>query len=283
MKKILLPTDFSKNALNAARYALDLYKEEHCFFYIFHVFHAVGYSLDSMLMVPEPGELTYEAAREQSEEGLERFLGMLKVHAENPGHQFETISTYNSLVEGVKNQIAQKDIDLVIMGTRGATDTERVLFGTNAVHVMEDIRDCPVLVIPSGYRFQPPQEIVFPTDFKISYKSRELKYLLEFAAAHQANVQVLYIDKNSGLSREQKDRMKLLEEILQETSHEYHTLQASKVARGIGAFVSERRCDMIVFMNPKHSFLEKLLSRPLVKELGYHYQIPILELNVWDE
>ena len=49
-KRILLPTDYSKNALNAIRYALDLYKDVRCDFYFLNAFHASGYSLDSLMV-----------------------------------------------------------------------------------------------------------------------------------------------------------------------------------------------------------------------------------------
>ena len=51
-KRILLPTDFSKNALNAIRYALDLYQDQNCDFYFLNAFMVNGYSIDNM-MVPE--------------------------------------------------------------------------------------------------------------------------------------------------------------------------------------------------------------------------------------
>ena len=66
-KRVLLPTDYSKNALNAIRYALELYKNVLCDFYILNAFHVSGYTLDSM-RVPETGEPYYEAAKEESEE-----------------------------------------------------------------------------------------------------------------------------------------------------------------------------------------------------------------------
>ena len=45
-KKILLPTDFSKNAWNAILYALELYKNETCEFYIVNIFSAKDYQFE---------------------------------------------------------------------------------------------------------------------------------------------------------------------------------------------------------------------------------------------
>ena len=38
MKKILIPIDFSENAINAINYALALFKDEFCKFYILHAY-----------------------------------------------------------------------------------------------------------------------------------------------------------------------------------------------------------------------------------------------------
>jgi nucleotide-binding universal stress UspA family protein len=277
-KRILIPVDFSRNSLNATRYALDLLSMHRCTFYLLNVFRLRGYSIDNM-MVPEPGDKAYDAAKDESEAGLVKFMGMLKLHPENPLHGFHTISVFNSLVYGVKNQIAKKDIDLVVMGTRGATDAQSIIFGTNAVNVMEEVTECPVLTVPSDYQYAPPREIVFPTDFKSPCRRREMNQLLEIARDHGSVIRVLHIVKEAQLGRDQQSNKELLHTILIDTPHEFHNLTNLKVHAGIGAFVASRNSDMIVFMNRKHSFLGKILAKPLVRELGYHYQIPIMELN----
>jgi hypothetical protein len=231
------------------------------------------------MMVPEPGEKAYDAAKDESEAGLVKFMGMLKLHPENPLHSFQTISVFNSLVYSVKNQIAKKDIDLVVMGTRGATDAQSIIFGTNAVNVMEEVTECPVLTVPSDYQYAPPGEIVFPTDFKSPCRRREMNQLLEIARDHGSVIRVLHIVKVAQPGRDQQSNKALLHTILMDTPHEFHNLSNLKVHAGIGAFVASRNSDMIVFMNRKHSFLGKILAKPLVRELGYHYKIPIMELN----
>lgn len=277
-KRILIPVDFSKNSLNATRYALDLFGHRRCDFYILNVFQVSGYSTDSM-MVPEPGEKMYEAAKEHADAGLEKFMGMLQLHGLNPLHSFHSISSFNSIVYGIKHQIAKKDIDLVIMGTKGATDAQSIIFGTNTVHVMEEVTECPVLAIPADYSFTPPKEIVFPSDFKTACKRREMNALLEIAGDHGSVIRVLHIEKEAELSREQQSNRELIRTLLGDVPHEFHSLSGLKVHEGIGAFIASRNSDMIVFMNRKHSFLGKILAKPLVRELGYHYHIPILELN----
>ena len=128
-KRILLPTDFSKNALNAIRYALGLYNDQTCDFYFLNAYQVSGYSLDSM-MVPEPGEPGYEAAKLNSAQRFDHLMEVLRLHPDNPKHTYHTISTFNSLLNAIKDIIAKKDIDIVIMGTKGSTGSEKCSFLT---------------------------------------------------------------------------------------------------------------------------------------------------------
>ncbi len=277
-KRVLLPTDFSKNALNAIRYALELYANQTCDFYFLNAYQVSGYSIDN-LSVPEPGEIAYEAAKKKSEEGFIKLMDILELHNNNPKHVYHTISTFNSLLYGIKDVIAKKDIDIVVMGTKGMTGAESVIFGTNAVEIMEKVTECPVMAIPENVRFSKPKEIVFPTDYKTTFKRKELNYLLEIALHHKAAICVLHIIKEVDLSRTQKANKELLEAILEGTEHSYHNLSDLKVQSGISAFIESRDSDMIAFVNKKHTLFGSLFSRPLVKEMGYHSKIPVLTLH----
>lgn len=279
-KRVLLPTDFSKNAWNAIKYALELYKNVECDFYILNAFHVSGYTLESM-RVPEAGEPFYEAAKKESEEGLERLLEILKLQPENAKHEFHTISTFNSLTEAVRYAIDKKDIDVIVMGTKGITESKARIFGTNTVKVMERIKQCPVIAVPNEYSFVPPKEIAFPTDYKTAFKKKELENLVEISKLHGSKINVVHIDKDKDgqLNKEEESNKQLLQDILDGTDYEMHFLPAVKISKGINLFIESTHCDMIVFLNRKHLFFGSILSNPLVKEIGYDPKIPILELN----
>lgn len=279
-KRVLLPTDYSKNAFNAIKYAQGLYKNVQCDFYLLNAYQVSGYTLESM-RVPEAGEPFYEAAKKESEEGMERLVEMLKLQPENYKHRFHTICTFNSLVEAVRHVVNKKDIDTIVMGTKGATESKARIFGTNAVNVMENIKQCPVIAVPNDYLFVPPKEIVFPTDFRASFKKKEISNLIEIAKLHDSKINVVHIDKDKDrkLNEEEETNKKLLEDILDGTDHRMHFLPAVKIGKGIEIFLESKGGDMIAFLNRKHMFLWTILSNPLVKEIGYEPKVPILELN----
>lgn len=277
-KRILIPTDFSKNALNATRYALDLYAKLNCEFYFLNVFRLDNYTTNTLIM-PEPGSPEFEAAKAGSEEGFAKLLDMLELHHDNPKHSYHTISSFNFLSEAIKQTIASKDIELVVMGTQGATGAKGIIFGSNTVNAMEKIRECPVMAIPEDLRFSAPKEIVFPTNYKSTFKRKELNYLIEIAMMHQTSISVLHFKKETSLDESQEANKQLLDDILENVGHSFHTLSDKDIAQGITTFVESRKSDMIAFINKKHFLFNSIFSRPLVKEIGYDAKVPILALN----
>ncbi|MGY8916206.1 MAG: universal stress protein, partial [Flavobacteriales bacterium] len=252
-QRVLLPTDFSKNALNAIRYALDMYKDQHCEFFLMHAFQVDGYSLDNM-MVPEPGNKAFDTAKKVSEDEFQKLLDILELHMTNPKHTYHTISCYNSLIDAINDTIGKRDIDLVIMGTKGSTGGKGVIFGTNTVATMEAVTDCPVLSVPEDFRFSPPVEIVFPTDYKTNFKRRELKHILNISMEHKTPIRILHIMEESKLTKTQEANKELLETILADVEYSFHTLSDTKVHKGIGFFIESRGSDMVAFLNKKHNF-----------------------------
>ncbi len=277
-KRILIPTDFSKNALHAVRYALDLYGKLNCEFYFLNVFQGDSYSTDG-LIIPEPGGAVFETKKKESQDNFIKLLDMLELHHDNPKHSYHTISTFNVLSEALKQTIAEKDIELVIMGTRGATANREIIFGGNTVNAMEKIRECPVLAIPPDTRFSAPKEIVFPTDYNTAFKRKELSYLIEIAMMHKSAIKVLHVTKKADLTAIQQNNKRLLGAILETVEHSFHKLSYKDVSDGITAFVESRGSDMIAFINSKHFFFGSVFSKPLVKEIGYDATVPILALH----
>ena len=90
MKKILLPTDFSDNARNAINYALSLYKDENCKFYLLNTYTPIIYNYDYRMSAGGYLGEVADVVRENSLEKLDEIEKELKEKFNNPKHQFET-------------------------------------------------------------------------------------------------------------------------------------------------------------------------------------------------
>jgi len=279
-KKILIPTDFSHNAWNALIYATDLFKDDECTFYILNAFQLYHFTTDSIIE-PEPGQPAYEQAREESEKGLEQLIDGITVRSDNPMHKFEMVSTYNSVLEAVRNTVKNKQIDLLVMGTRGENNTENFLYGSNSINVMEKLMDCPIIVVPQTVKLkeQSRKEIVFATNFKSTIEPHELEELLEVSSKLKAAVRILHIQKKEHLTKDQESNKKELQEYLKDVVHTFHTLTDIQVVAGIHSFIESRNSDMLALINKKQSFLNSIFSSTLVHEIGFKPQVPLLVMH----
>jgi nucleotide-binding universal stress UspA family protein len=277
--KILLPTDFSKNSVRAINYARELYKNEHCDFYLINVFSATSNILESLLNM-EPGSELYETAKLNSENGLAKVYDMITMSdSENPKHHFDVISQFNNFIDAIKDIVDKKDIEMIVMGTKGETHSRATAFGSKAIYVMEKVRNCPVLVVPENAKIELPKEIVFPTDYKINYKRRELSYLIDIAKKGDATIVILHVEEAKELDVNQKENKKLLEEILNGTKHKFHNLSHNSVITAVNVFVESRESDMVAFINKKHTFFGSILTNAMVKEISFHLNVPILAMH----
>jgi nucleotide-binding universal stress UspA family protein len=277
--KILLPTDFSNNSWHAINYALKLYKNDSCDFYILNVFSATSNILDSLLNM-EPGSELYESGKARSENGLAKLLDKLTIKGyNNTKHHFSAISKFNNVIEAIKNVVEEKDIEMIIMGNKGETGSRRVVFGSTAVYVMEKARNCPVMVVPELATLTLPKEIVFPTSYRTHYKRRELRYLINIAKKCNATIAILHISEENKLDKNQLEHKKMLEEIFEDVAYSFHELSNFSVESAVNIFIESRESDMVAFINKKHPFFGSMLTNPMVKGIAFHSKVPILVMH----
>ncbi len=278
-RKILLPTDFSKNAWHAIKYGLELYKNDNCDFYILNVFSTTGNIMESLINL-EYGSVLHKKAKEKSKNGLKKVIDMLRLHKyNNPKHHFEAISVLNNPLESIKSIVDKKDIEMIVMGTKGSTNSRHLVYGSMAIYVMEKVRNCSVITIPENAKKIVPKEIVFSTDYKTPYKRRELNSLIDIAKKCEAKIAILHILEKDKLDKNQEGNKKMLEEIFEETPYEFHELSNHSIETAIDIFVESRDSDMVAFINKKHTFFGSALTQPLVKGITYNSGVPILVMH----
>jgi nucleotide-binding universal stress UspA family protein len=273
-RRILIATDFSKNAQNAINYAINLYQNDNCDFYFLNTFTTEAFTMELA------GVRDLAETRQNSIAGLSIILDKLAVEATAENHRYHTISEYGVLIDIMKSMVDKHDIDIVIMGTKGNADPSAKIFGSQTVLAMEKIRNCPVLAIPAAATYQGIKEIVFPTGYKTPYKRREFQYLVDIAKKTGAAIRVVHVSgKEERLNPDQRNRQRLLKDYFEGLEYSFHLLQGRDVQSAIDAFIKEKGCDMVAFINKKHNFINWLLSKPMVKKLTYHATIPVLALH----
>ena len=276
MRTVLIPTDFSKNAMNAINYALNLYKCERTNFYFLHAFADEVYGpFKSKGASFEEQKVT---VKKNVEKKLNELIETIKQKQRNPKHAFESLSTFESLVDAVNNFANQINVDLIIMGTQGKTADKNITFGSHTVQVFKYVQ-CPVLAVPENYEYEQPKKILFPTDYLLPYKRRELKLLNTLAAEYKSEVYCLYLSDFDDLSLRQLDNKRFLSESLPNTYLYFERAPVKNKAEAISENIARNDIDLLVMVNARHSFFEDMLYRSTVDDIGLRPKIPFLVMQ----
>ena len=274
MKRIILPTDFSENSIHAIQYAMELFKEEECTFYLMNTYTPAIYQTEYVLH--SPGQIGLgDVYQSESEERLEELHKSLKEKYQNPKHHIMTHSAFNILVDEVVSMTENEEAELVIMGTQGASGAKEIFLGTHTVHVIKKSK-CPVIAIPADYKAQVPKTVLFPTDFEVQYRKEDLAPFLNIVSLTGASIEVLHIASGYGLTEEQQTNKSKLDELLADIPHTFHELSNQPIIEGINKFQRENSVDMLIMIQNKHTFLERLFIEPIIKKIGFHVNIPFM-------
>jgi nucleotide-binding universal stress UspA family protein len=274
MKKIILPTDFSENSYNAISYALHLFKEQDCTFYLLNTYTPAVYQAEYLLH--SPGQIGLgDIYQSNSLEQLQALKVKLETEFNNGRHTFIVHAAFNTLPEEVREFVEQEKADLVIMGTQGATGAQEILLGTHTVHVLKQAR-CPLIMIPSGYAFKKPKEVLFPTDYEVAFGKLPMHDLLDLALNHHSSIEVVHVATNYELSPGQKRNKTQLQKLLHKVPHNFHDLPSQEIITAINAFQQKTDVHFLVMVKNKHSFFERLFVEPVIRKIAFHVNIPFM-------
>ena len=277
MRKILIPTDFSENAFNALKFAVALMKYELSEFYIMHAYQDEIYA-DEDLIENNTLEGVTKTVQENAKKALQETIIKIKEISPNPRHSFHITSANTVLVDEAERLVEKENMDLIIMGTKGKTNDKSITFGSHTLQVIKYV-PCPVLAIPENCVYNKPKHILFPTNYLIPYKRRELKLLCEMASPYRAEIDVLYISESDKLSMRQKDNQTFIKETLCKNQLHFKVEKSKHIINSIYKYIKKNNTDMLVMVNTQHSFLEDIIRQSTVDELSLNIDIPFLVLQ----
>ncbi len=274
MKRILLPTDFSENAYNAIRYAMHFFKQDHTTFYLLNTFTPVSYNVGYLVETPMPYGLE-DVALMNSKREIEATEERIKKEFNNPKHEFVRLSAFNTLIGEVKEVIDKYNIDLLVMGTKGATGAKEVFIGTHTMYTIKKVK-CPVMAVPSGFDYEEPKDILFPTDYNLSTNNPFLPFVKEICDKHVCRLNILNAYYGVPLNDKQEKVKNFLDEYFKGNAHVFHMAEGVDVLEAVEDFQKKYKINLLIMIHNKHSFFENLLFKPVINQIAYHTNIPFL-------
>jgi len=263
---ILLPTDFSENAILATKYAIKLAKKAHGHIVALHAYDVPHYerSLTTSLHL----EMKEVATRHMSEFEQE--------YLSKSGVSHETLVRIGNPIRLSKNTIEEKNIDLVVMGTKGASGIEEFLIGSNAASIIQNV-DIPVMIIPENATKEDINDLVLATDFEFGKDLRPVHQLKQIADLLNAKVSILHIQNDEGSPSGSRDK---ISEALGDTPHDF-TVAGDKedVEKTILKHCEKSEADAVAAIAKSYGFFERLFHKSLTSKLAYHSKIPMIALK----
>ena len=272
MKNILVPMDFSKASLNAAKYAVSFAEALGANLHLLNVIPAPGIIDDSILasVLITQAELSENNHRLMKEE-----VDSLSKKA--------NVEIKSIVAEGLPSDViteVAKELkaELIIMGMKGKGKSNSV-FGSTATAVIRK-SGFPVLVIPENGDYQPIRNITFASDFDPDVESDRYDLLIKLAQKLNIPVYVLNVQKKNCALGAERTIGKMKTSLAFSSLHpEFHSVYDRNVEEGIHMFIEKNPTDVLVMVAHPHNLFERMFGTVHTKEMSYQTKIPLLILN----
>ncbi|MEN8799188.1 MAG: universal stress protein [Flavobacteriaceae bacterium] len=276
MKNILVATDFSNNAYNALFFATELFKERKCNFYLLNAYTELTKLISQKVAAGSRPSLI-EQLSEESAEGLNEVYHRIHLDQNNPLHQFKTLSRNGHLADIANEAIDHYQIDLMVMGHKGKAIVENLFIGSTVSKAIDEISECPLLIVPKEIECRIPKEIAFATDYRHPYDAGLIQPLKELTALTGASVRIVHINEEERLSTIQKTNLNTLREYLTDIDHSIHWMPDFTNKSGvIRTFVDELNIELLTMIKYEHGLFSQLIREPVFHKLIFSLDIPFL-------
>lgn len=272
MKNILIPYNFSEAAINALNYTKQLFKGVEATIYLLDVY----ISQPSELLSDEKNDKWFNEMDDEIEDELKYLLEVL--NREEGSFTYKSLVTSNSLTKAVTKTIEEKNIDVVVTGTKGAKSLAETFIGTNTMKMINTV-NCPLIVVPMNYKYKPVHQIVFSTNYKRFYSKKELQFLINLSLIKKSGLEVVNLSEETFLTENQQSNKVKLRELLQDLNVTYKKIDwEGSETQTIEKHIDETQSELLVLLNHKHNFFNRLLEENVIKKSAFHSKIPILIL-----
>lgn len=278
MKRILIPTDFSKNANDAVKYAIHFFGISNTHIIFLHVIEPYLSQAEIALAASS----LYKPEIEKAKARMTLYIETWKTEAAkyDGTFTFESKVTSEPIISAIRDISNQNEIDLIVMGTHGKNHTRIETFmGSISTLVLEDT-ECPVLLVPTGSTFNQFDNVIFATDLNHEdpYEIWRASQILD---GHHCIIQCLHVVKEE----EEIDARKVNEiaKYLEDHPTSIQTVFSKAVGYNIEAVIAEYAdnydASMIIMTRTKKSIFQRLLQGSHTSKMVSNTHLPLLVLH----
>jgi len=276
MKNILVLTDFSENAKAAEKYALQLAVNVNGNLILYNTFSRQREMISGNVVWPH----STPSSELQSISNLQARVSELKHELEevnDDAHKPEIRDMGNagSLTDNLNEIITENEIWLCVMGTKGESFANNVLFGSNVFKVLEKI-NCPLLIIPKEAEYRELKKIAYATDFRSSDVG-VVNWLYELTDPLKIELILVHVSSDTIADKEQdvlKNQEKIYKSQFPKTAIEFY--EGENIQDSLHKIEEQMDVSMLALLHRRHEFFESVFQPSISHKMIKHTEIPVL-------
>lgn len=276
MKRIVVPCDFSDPAVQAFKFAIDVAKGNGAEVMLLNVIELPV--LNESVLMPT---LSFE----------ETFIKDMKAHAEKnfakmkdkwvkDGQRVTSFIEFGGVTATLRNFIAEKKADLVVMGTHGASGLKEFLVGSNTEKIVRTT-PVPVIAIKKQVKASAIKSIAFPNTLDADQEELMMR-VKALQAFFKATLNIVYINTPSTFRRD-TDVKKEMKEFAKRFMLKDYTLTIFNdysAEEGVLNFVKDTKADMVAMATHGKRGISHLMSGSIAEDVVNHLECPIWTYKV---
>lgn len=274
MKRILVPTDFSKHAEYALKVAAQIAKKNNSEIYLLH-----------MLELPHQGNDAISSGSAIPQIMFFKEMAMKKIDALMDSEYLEGIAVskiiqFEKAFNGILEISKKNEINLIVMGSHGSSGYEELFIGSNAEKVVRS-STVPVLVIKNEIQEFKADRLVFASDFSNEIKN-PFKKLVEFATLFNSHLDLVMINTpNSFKSTSVAEG--IMDDFLKEFSFKNYSKNLYNdvnVEKGILNYSSSVDADLIGMCTHGRTGFSHFFNGSISEDLVNHTVRPVITFKI---
>jgi nucleotide-binding universal stress UspA family protein len=274
MKRILIPTDFSKYADLAIEAGAHIAKKNDAEIVLLHLLELPGQTNDAVTGGTSiPAIILFKNKAEE-------LLKDIKNRSYLKGIRIKEVVVLESVYKGITTYSNQNEIDLIIMGSHGSSGFEEIFVGTNTEKVVR-VSKTPVLVIKNKMEGFNIKKIVFASDFSKEIKKPFLE-LLKFATFFDAKLKLVMIctpNHFKSTSAAQKTMKEFVAEF-DMPDYSIDIYNESTVEKGITNYADEKNADILALCTHGRTALIHFFNGSISEDLVNHNARPVVTFKI---
>ncbi len=276
MKRILVPVDFSKEAECAAKVAADIAKRTGSEIYLVHMLELPVTTVDpaEMSSISSEPQIIYfmKLAREKFEKfkSLPFFKGLRVIETVQFQHAFS----------GIIEESKKQKIDLIVMGSQGASGLQEMFIGSNTEKVVRRSH-IPVLVVKKSVKEFKVDNMIFASDFNKESKTT-FHRVVDFAKIFDSRIHLLYVNTihNFNTTKNITERINKFIKDFDFKNYTINIYNDISIEKGILSFGRDIDADLIALNTHGRSGLSQLFNGSIGQELANHALRPVITFKI---